>query len=81
VILVVMAVVAVAVGGGVVERIVENERVAVRAGRKFDDDDDSPANSSVGVHGTERFVNKEVRIVVLHACQGARCYRLCDNVS
>lgn len=46
---------AVAVGGGGVERIVENERVAARAGRKLDDDDDdSPANSSVGVHGTER---------------------------
>ena len=33
-----MAVVAVAVGGGVVVRIVENGcRVAVRVGRKFDD--------------------------------------------
>ena len=49
-----MAVVAVAVGGGgVVEQIVENRwgergnRVAVRGGRKLDDDDDSPALPTV----------------------------------
>jgi len=93
----VLAVVAVAVGGGVVVQIVENGgvkggiqycRVAVRAGRKLDDDD-TPANSSVEhtvpsaqyitLLNKGSVVENEVRIIVLHARQGTRCHTLYDS--